>query len=101
MDEGPPLGEGRRKDANAVGKLVRKLERFGLEDKLIIFRQIQQPAGRQPEIEFLNTTQAQGMRIFTQAELLLNFCYFLGPEILSQFRRTALVDIDLHCCSSG
>src|SRR5712675_1397203 len=74
-----------RKDANAVSKLA---------GKLLIFRQVEQLGGGPPEIEFLNTTQAQGERIFAQAELLLNFCYFLGPEILSRFRRTALVDID-------
>jgi len=83
-----------RKDANAVDHLARKLDVFGLSDKLIIFRQVKEPGGRPPEIEFLSTTQAQGARIFAQAELLLNFCYFLGPAILSRFRRTALVDID-------
>jgi hypothetical protein len=83
-----------RKDANAVGNLARKLDIFGFSDKLIIFRQVEQPGGGPPEIEFLSTTQAQGARIFAQAELLLNFCYFLGPEVLSRFRRTALVDID-------
>lgn len=83
-----------RKDANAVGNLARKLDSFGLSDKLLIFRQVDQPGSGSREIEFVNTTRARGSRIFAQAELLLNFCYALGPEILSQFRRTALVDID-------
>ena len=83
-----------KKDANPVGNLARKLDGFGLSDKLIIFRKIEEAGGGSPEIEFLSTTQAQGELIFARAELLLNFCYFLGPEILSRFRRTALVDID-------
>jgi len=83
-----------KKDSNPVGNLARKLDGFGLSDKLIIFRKIEEAGGGSPEIEFLSTTQAQGEFIFARAELLLNFCYFLGPEILSRFRRTALVDID-------
>ena len=83
-----------KKVANPVGNLARKLDGFGLSDKLIIFRKIGEGGGGLSEIEFLSTTQAQGEVIFARAELLLNFCYFLGPEILSRFRRTALVDID-------
>jgi hypothetical protein len=83
-----------RKNPNAIGNLARKLEAFGISDKLIIFRQIAHPGSGSPEIEFLNTTQTQGTRIFAQTDLLLNFCYALNGEILSHFRRTALVDID-------
>jgi hypothetical protein len=83
-----------RKDANSVGHLARKLDGFGLSDKLIIFRRVEQLRCGPPEIEFLTTTRAQGERIFAQADLLLNFCYALDPTILSRFRRTALVDID-------
>ena len=65
-----------KKDANPVGNLARKLDGFGLSDKLIIFRKIEEAGGGSPEIEFLSTTQAQGELIFARAELLLNFCYF-------------------------
>jgi hypothetical protein len=82
------------KEANSVGHLARKLDGFGLSDKLIIFRRIEQRRCGPPEIKFLSTTQAQAERIFAQAELLLNFCYALDPTILSRFQRTALVDID-------
>jgi hypothetical protein len=83
-----------KKDDSAVGNLAHKLDGFGLADKLIIFRQIEQPGDSPTEIEFLTITQEEGTRIFRRADLLLNFCYFLGPEILSHFRRSALVDID-------
>jgi hypothetical protein len=84
----------KRKDANAVSKLARKLDVFGISDKLVIFRQIAHPSSGPSEIEFLSTTQKEGARIFAQADLLLNFCYGINGEILSRFRRTALVDID-------
>jgi hypothetical protein len=83
-----------RKDANSVDHLTRRLNSFGLSRNLIIFRQAGQPTSSNPEIEFLSTSPAQAARIFTQAELLLNFSYALAPELLSRFRRTALVDID-------
>jgi hypothetical protein len=83
-----------RKDANSVSHLARKLESFGLSDKLIIFRRVEQPRGGPPEIQFLSTNRERAARICAQAELLLNFCYGLGPELLSRFRRTALIDID-------
>jgi hypothetical protein len=83
-----------RKDANSIGHLARKVDGFGLSDKLIIFRRVEQPGGGPPEIEFLSTNPARAARIFSQAELLLNFSYALGPEVLSRFRRTALIDID-------
>jgi hypothetical protein len=83
-----------KKDASAICNLARKLDVFGLADKLILFRQVEQLGDSPVEIEFLTITQAEGTRIFRRADLLLNFCYFLGPEILSRVRRTALVDID-------
>jgi hypothetical protein len=83
-----------KKDTSAVWNLARKLDVFGLADKLIIFRQVEDPEDSPIEFEFLTMTQAEGTRIFRRADLLLNFCYFLGPEVLSRFRRTALVDID-------
>jgi len=83
-----------RKDAYSIDRLAYKLGGFGLSDKLIIFKRVEQPGGGPPEIEFLSTSPAQTAVIFAQAELLLNFSYALGPELLSRFRRTALVDID-------
>ena len=84
----------KKKDVSAVTNLARKLDVFGISDKLIIFRQIAHRSSGPSEIEFLSTTQKQGARIFAKADLLLNFCYGLNHEILSRFRRTALVDID-------
>lgn len=83
-----------KKDAHAIGTLARKLEVFGLSDKLIIFRQLEPPLGGRSDVEFLTTTEAEGTRICARAELLLNFCYALDSAILARFRRTALVDID-------
>src|SRR5229473_5849461 len=57
-----------RKDANAVNDFARKLDDFGLSDKVIIFRRVDQPNGCPLEIEFLNTTQAQASRIFARTE---------------------------------
>jgi hypothetical protein len=94
LDGGSTPRRTRKKDASAICNLARKLDVFGLADKLIIFRQVEQLGDSPTEIEFLTITQAEGTRIFMRADLLLNFCYFLGPEILSRFRRTASVDID-------
>src|SRR5690348_3301677 len=83
-----------RKDASSVGHLARKIEGFGLSDKIIIFRRFEQSSDRPLEIEFLSMSRVQVERIFGRTELLLNFCYALGPELLSRFRRTGLVDVD-------
>jgi hypothetical protein len=83
-----------KKDGNSVGRLVRRLDGFGLAEKLIIFRRVEELRGGRPEIEFLSTTEVQAAKIFAKAELLLNFSYTLGRELLSCFRRTALIDID-------
>ena len=83
-----------KKDAKSVGRLARKLDGFGLAEKLIIFRRVEQLRGGPPEIKFLGTNEAQAAQIFAKAELLLNFSYALDRELLSRFRRTALIDID-------
>ena len=83
-----------KKDANSVGRLAGKLDGFGLAEKLIIYRRVEQLRAGPPEIEFLSMTEAQAAKIFAKAELFLNFSYALGRELLSCFRRTALIDID-------
>src|SRR5262245_47878376 len=75
--------EGR--DAAALAAFRARMERYGLGDKLILYRG--------PD-DYLGLTRAEAGAVFRRADLLLNFHYRTDPGLLSRFRRTALIDID-------
>jgi hypothetical protein len=82
-----------RCDADTVTTFTRRMERFGLSGKLIIYRD---PNGEDKADlrEYLGMCSADAEAVFRRADLLLNFHYGMDPALLSCFRRTALVDID-------
>jgi glycosyltransferase involved in cell wall biosynthesis len=77
--------EGR--DAAALAAFRARMERYGLGDKLILYR------GAGPD-DCLSLTRAEAEAVFRRADLLLNFHYRTDAALLSRFRRTALIDID-------
>ncbi|HEY0517387.1 MAG TPA: hypothetical protein VGD00_09720 [Solirubrobacteraceae bacterium] len=75
-------------DRRVAAELSERLGRAGLPDRLIVY------TGDGEERRFLTVEAAEAEAVFAQTDLLLNFNYEVHPELLSRFRRTALVDID-------
>jgi hypothetical protein len=81
------------RDAQVLTAFRRRMERFGLDGQLILYKS--HPAARAGgPCDYLGMTATAAEAIFRRADLLLNFHYRTDPTLLSQFRRTALVDID-------
>jgi hypothetical protein len=77
------------KDASLVETFRTKLQRWGLEDRVLVYSL--NGAGR---IEYLTHPSAVAERTLAEADLLLNLDYRISESMLARFRRTALVDID-------
>jgi hypothetical protein len=87
LDNGDP-----RQDTSRAEALVHRLKRYGLDGKVILYRD----AGTELGVgrDYVGMTHAEATAVFGRADLLLNFHYVMDPELLACFRRTALVDID-------
>jgi hypothetical protein len=69
------------------------MERFGLRQKVILYRAAKEGATHLPS-QYIGLSRDEAESIFDRADLLLNFHYAIAPDLLARFRRTALVDID-------
>lgn len=72
-----------------IEPLLQRLERFGLDGKVILCTDSDNGG-----YDYIGATQSETHQVFKRADLLLNFHYALDPELLARFPRTALVDID-------
>lgn len=77
-------------DAQQVATFLSRMRDFGFDQKVILYKNKVESA----ECEFLNIDHASAIDIFHRADLLINFHYSIRPEMLAQFRKTAVVDID-------
>jgi hypothetical protein len=80
-------------DASVLSAFVKRMERYGLAGKLILYVS-QEQSGDSGQYTYLGMTQPEAEAIFRRADLLLNFDYRIDAVLLSCFRRTAVVDID-------
>jgi hypothetical protein len=69
--------------------LCERLRPFDLEGGMLIYEESPEGGRR-----FINIDDGEAEQIIRRADLLLNFDYWIHPELLSMFRRSALVDID-------
>jgi hypothetical protein len=79
--------------AARVAEFTERLDRFGLGKKYILYFDRPLEHGTRKH-HYINVSRSEAEGIFRRADLLLNFHYAISPELLSLFRRTALVDID-------
>ncbi len=79
-----------RRDTALLDVFVARMRRYGLAGKAILYA-VAAPSGKR---RYIRVSQRDAESIFERADLLLNFHYAIDPELLSRFRRTALVDID-------
>jgi hypothetical protein len=92
--------DGRWRNRVRIDAWLRRLERFGLRDRAILYAdpdlgtESGLERGPRAESEYLVGSRSQANALFARADLLLNFHYAIEPSLLARFRRTALVDID-------
>jgi hypothetical protein len=78
------------REQKTLATFLERMEPFGFHDKVILYKTTSAPPG----YEFINFDALHAKQILRRADLLINFHYGILPELLSFFRRTALVDID-------
>ncbi len=76
-----------------VAEFAARMDRHGMGGKLILYENQRMEDGAVRR-HYLGMSRSDAEAIFRRADLLLNFHYAADPELLSLFRRTALVDID-------
>jgi hypothetical protein len=76
----------------AISTFFRRMERFGLGDRAILY----ECAGSNGDgaLRFAGRNRADAEALIDRADLLLNFHHTIDPSLLRRFPRTALVDID-------
>lgn len=78
--------------ASAVPDFLRRMERFGLGGRTILYEAAGAPG--EGDLRFVGIDASRAEAVLSRADLLLNFHYAMDPGLLSRFRRTALLDID-------
>ena len=82
-----------RRDEDALRVFLTRMRDFGLAEKVLIV----QPGEKFPrgvDSGGRLTSRQAAESVCARADLLLNFWYRIDAELLSRFRKTALVDID-------
>lgn len=82
------------RDEQAMRTFFARMARFGLEGKVLLYTQDEQPDGAAPALEFVGVTRGAAEAALRRADLILNFHYAIDPCLLACARRSALVDID-------
>jgi hypothetical protein len=80
-------------DAARIAIFSERMARFGLAGKLILYSNGERANGASPRA-YTGISAPDAEAVFRRADLLLNFHYAIDPDLLSFFRRSALVDID-------
>jgi hypothetical protein len=70
-----------------------RLKRFGLGDRVLLYT-IEADKQSDARVAFLTAPAREAQSVLHRADLVLNFHYGVDPRLLSEARRTALVDID-------
>jgi glycosyltransferase involved in cell wall biosynthesis len=86
---------GRQGDEPDPASLERFLDRMaaqGLRDRVVVAVDRPDGDGRRPR--YLGRPGVDAAELFRDADLLINFNYGLAEDVVSAFRRSALVDID-------
>jgi hypothetical protein len=78
------------KDARSIETFLSRMREFGFDQKVLLYKK----DDHSPGCEFISIQAGQAESIIKRAEILFNFHYAIDPELLSKFRKTALIDID-------
>ena len=78
-----------------IDRYVRRLQTLGLETRPIVCRVTSSNANpAEPRLTYITMEESDARAMLEGSDLLLNFNPWIAPDLLSRFRRTALVDID-------
>jgi hypothetical protein len=85
-----------RVDANRrrVDEFFDRMARYGLRDRVIVTLEPGKHAAGAPREEHIRIGDRSARELFASADLLVNFDYRLGQDVVSTFRHSALIDID-------
>jgi hypothetical protein len=81
-------------DARRLSTFFKRMARYGLGGKAVLYTSRGQPPDDRNPDEYLGLPRSEAEAVWRRTDLLLNFHYAVAPDLLSCFRRTALVDID-------
>jgi hypothetical protein len=84
----------RSQDAQLLSTFYERMERYGLGGKTVLYQELGSTSQEGSRFEYIGISPGEAEQVFRHTDLLLNFFYSISPSLLSQFRRTALVDID-------
>jgi len=87
-------GEGPWRERSRIETWLQRLNRYGLEGKVILYTDADGERAQGRKYDYLVGTSSEAEEVFKRADVLLNFHYAMDPEMLAHFRRTALMDID-------
>jgi hypothetical protein len=82
-----------RPEARRVEEFLDRMARYGLQDRVIVAANGGQGGRRQSE-SYFGMDESEVTDLLDSVDLLLNFNYHLGRDVVSAVRRSALVDID-------
>jgi hypothetical protein len=85
---------GEAADRAKLAPFLARMDLFGLSGKLLLYPTSDPKISSGLPRQYVGLSYAEAEAVFDRADLLLNFHYAIAPELLAQFRRTALVDID-------
>ncbi|MGH9856808.1 MAG: hypothetical protein ACRD4B_03090, partial [Acidobacteriota bacterium] len=77
-------------DAKSVATFLSRMRDFGFDQRVILYKKDDAAT----DLEYMTMERPEAERMIRRADLLLNFHYNIDPKLLSQFRKTALIDID-------
>jgi hypothetical protein len=85
-----------RVDANRrrVDEFYDRMARHGLRDRVIVALEPGKHATGAQREEYIQIGDRDVGELFASADLLINFDYRLGQDVVSKFRHSALIDID-------
>jgi hypothetical protein len=86
--------DGPWRERSRIDTWLRRLNRFGLAGKVILYTDANGERGEGSEYDYLVGTRTEAEEVFKRADVLLNFHYAIDAGMLAHFRRTALIDID-------
>ena len=84
-------GKDRTDDAHAMTKFFKRMARFGLGDRVLLYTV---GPGEEAPVDYVGVSRSAAEAVLRRADLVLNFHYAIDPRLLAGARRTALVDID-------
>ena len=81
-------------ESSRIEAWLQRLMRYGLDGKVLLYTDAERGGRQGKPYDYLVGSESEAHKVFERADLLLNFHYAIGAELLARFRRTALVDID-------